>query len=210
MAFERNVFINCPFDQDFYPLLRPLLFTVIYLGLKPRITLESVDSGQPRIEKIVRLIAESKYAIHDLSRIQANKAGEFFRLNMPFELGIDVGCRLFGNKSQTEKKCLILETEAYRYKAALSDLSGSDIACHGNEPDRVVIEVRNWLKNVCKLKAPGPDRIWGAFTDFMAHNYDDLTAKGFSPRNIEALPVSELIEYMETWVEGGSSLSTRS
>ena len=71
MAFEENVFINCPFDQDFYPLLRPLRFTVIYLGLKPRIALESVDSGQPRIEKIVKLIAESKYAIHDISRIEA-------------------------------------------------------------------------------------------------------------------------------------------
>ena len=34
---------------------------------------------------------------------------------MPFELGIDVGCRLFGNKSQTGKKCLVLEAEAYRY-----------------------------------------------------------------------------------------------
>ena len=57
MEFEKNVFINCPFDRDFYPLLRPLLFTVIYLGLKPRIALEEVDSGQPRIEKIIKLIA---------------------------------------------------------------------------------------------------------------------------------------------------------
>ena len=28
MAFARNVFVNCPFDRDFYPLLRPLLFTI--------------------------------------------------------------------------------------------------------------------------------------------------------------------------------------
>ena len=119
---------------------------------------------------------------------------------MPFELGIDVGCRLFGNKSQTGKKCLVFEAEAYRYKAALSDLSGSDISCHGNEPDRVVVEVRNWLKNVCKLKAAGPAKIWGAFTDFMAENYVDLASKGFSPRDIEALPVSELMECMEAWV----------
>ena len=204
MAFERNVFINCPFDRDFYPLLRPLLFTVIYLGLKPRIALENADSGQPRIDKIVKLIAESKYAIHDLSRIQAATAGELYRLNMPFELGIDVGCRLFGSHTRRTKKCLVLESEPYRYKAALSDLSGSDIGCHGNEPERVVIEVRNWLKNACKVKAPGPDRIWGAFHDFSTRNYDDLTGKGFSPRDIEALPVPELIECMEMWVaEGG-------
>ena len=27
MAFDRNVFINCPFDDGYRPLLRPLLFT---------------------------------------------------------------------------------------------------------------------------------------------------------------------------------------
>ena len=43
MAFAKNVFVNCPFDRDFYPLLRPLLFTIIYLGLKPRIALEDVE-----------------------------------------------------------------------------------------------------------------------------------------------------------------------
>lgn len=201
MTFEKNVFINCPFDQDFYPLLRPLLFTVIYLGLKPRIALENVDSGQPRLEKIINLIAESKYAIHDISRIEAQRAGELFRLNMPFELGIDVGCRTFGGPQKKEKKYLILESEAYRYKSALSDLSGSDISSHGNEPNRVVVEVRNWLKNVCKLTASGPASIWGAFTDFMAENHDDLTAKGFSPHDIENLPVAELIECMEFWVQ---------
>ena len=201
MTFEKNVFINCPFDQDFYPLLRPLLFTVIYLGLKPRIALENVDSGQPRLEKIINLIAESKYAIHDISRIEAQRAGELFRLNMPFELGVDVGCRTFGGPQKKEKKYLILESEAYRYKSALSDLSGSDISSHGNEPNRVVVEVRNWLKNVCKLTASGPASIWGAFTDFMAENHDDLTAKGFSPHDIENLPVAELIECMEFWVQ---------
>ena len=120
---------------------------------------------------------------------------------MPFELGIDVGCRTFGGPQKKEKKYLILESEAYRYKSALSDLSGSDISSHGNEPNRVVVEVRNWLKNVCKLTASGPASIWGAFTDFMAENHDDLTAKGFSPHDIENLPVAELIECMEFWVQ---------
>ena len=34
MPFERNVFVNCPFDEAYYyPLLRPLLFTIIYVDL---------------------------------------------------------------------------------------------------------------------------------------------------------------------------------
>ncbi|MEJ1961719.1 MAG: hypothetical protein WDO56_09305 [Gammaproteobacteria bacterium] len=96
MRFERNVFINCPFDEEYRPLLHPLLFSVYALGFQPRIALESLDSGKPRIEKIVTLIKASKYAIHDISRIQATSAGEYFRLNMPFELGIDVGCPVRG------------------------------------------------------------------------------------------------------------------
>jgi len=93
VAFDQNVFVNCPFDNQYRKLLRPLLFTISYLGLTPRIALEAMDSGKVRIDRIVDLVRESKYAIHDLSRLQAEKAGEYARLNMPFELGLDLGAR---------------------------------------------------------------------------------------------------------------------
>lgn len=198
MPFDKNVFINCPFDEEYLPLLRPLIFTILYVGLNPRITLESLDSGRPRIDKIVRLIKESRYAIHDLSRIQAREVGEYFRLNMPFELGIDVGCRLF-LKGCKGKQCLILEAERYRYQAAISDLSNSDIAVHRNDPQTLVTSVRNWLNNQARLGAPGPSRVWGAFLEFMGDNYDELKARGFSDKDIEQLPVDELIASMRTW-----------
>lgn len=201
MAFEDNVFVNCPFDTGYYPLLRPILFSVIYLKLNPRIALERADSGEPRIKKIMELIGESKYGIHDLSRIKADKEGEIFRLNMPFELGVDVGCRTFGTEEQKTKQCLILEAERYRYQAALSDLSGSDIAVHKNEPEEIVSQVRGWLAGQCRPKAPGPAKIWGAFADFMAENYDQLTARGFSKKDIESLAVPELIGGMKEWVD---------
>jgi hypothetical protein len=200
MAFEKNVFINCPFDDRYFPLLRPLLFTVIYLGLKPRIALEAIDSGELRLTKIVELIRASRLSIHDLSRSEAATAGELYRLNMPFELGIDFGCRLFGNSQQGTKRTLVLEAKPHRYKAAISDLAGADIACHDDEPYKVIGVVRGWLKNVCLDHAAGPALISSAFTDFMAHNFDALTQAGFSPRDIEELPVGELIERMETWV----------
>ncbi len=201
MAFDENVFVNCPIDRDFYPLLKPLLFTILYLGLKPRISLERLDSGEPRIQKIVELIQESKFAIHDLSRIQAETKGEFFRLNMPFELGLDVGCRLFKRGKWSKKKCLILEAEKYRYQAAISDLSNSDIAVHNNNPEEIVIEVRNWLNSELKLHAWGPSIIWNDFTDFMRDNYNYLKMRGFSDRDNERLPVNELMAYMEKWIQ---------
>jgi hypothetical protein len=201
MAFERNVFVNCPFDSKYLPLLRPLLFTIIYLGFVPRIALESLDSGRPRIEKIFSLIEQSKYAIHDLSRLKSEEAGEYYRLNMPFELGVDVGCRLYKRGRWSEKKCLILEAEKYRYQAALSDMSNSDIAVHGDEPEELVGAVRNWLVSQARLRASGPSAIWGRFVDFMTDNYEALKRRGFSDRDIEGLPVGELIVDMQHWVE---------
>ena len=200
MAFKDNVFVNCPFDAAYLPLLRPLLFCVIYLGLKPRIALEALDSGAPRFEKIVALVRQSKYAIHDLSRLQSSTAGEYFRLNMPFELGLDVGCRLYRPGQASSKRCLILEAERYRYQAAISDLSNSDIAAHANEPVKAVTEVRNWLNNEARLRAPGPAEVWARFNEFMADNYDVLKLRGFSDADIEQLPINELIVCMQDWV----------
>ena len=168
--------------------------------LDPRIALETLNSAEPRIVKIIRLIEESKYGIHDLSRMRAKAAGEFYRMNMPFELGLDVGCREFKGGTWANKKCLILESERYRFQAAISDLSNSDIAVHGDEPVDVVTEVRNWLNSQAELNAVGPARIWGRFTDFMASNYDDLKVRGFSDRDIVRLPIGELIGHMKAWL----------
>lgn len=200
MAFDKNVFVNCPFDVKYLPLLRPLLFTVIYLGLTPRIALEAIDSGELRLNKIVELIRESKYSIHDLSRSEAAVVGELYRLNMPFELGVDFGCRIFGKPRHRDKRTLVLEAKPHRYKASISDLAGADIECHEDEPYKVIGVVRNWLKNVCLAQAAGPALISSAFTDFMADNFDALTQLGFSPQDIELLPVGELIERMTAWV----------
>ncbi|MBU2601912.1 MAG: hypothetical protein KKA32_07070 [Actinobacteria bacterium] len=63
-----------------------------------------------------------------------------------------------------------------------------------------MVEVRNWLNSETDASVPGPSRIWGAFNDFMAANYDSLKADGFSEDDIERLPVSELMTQMKAWV----------
>jgi hypothetical protein len=87
--FENSVFINCPFDEEYDPILQAMLFCIVDLGLVPRLAKERSDSGEIRLHKIADLIRESRYSIHDLSRSQARKKGEYFRLNMPFEYGVD-------------------------------------------------------------------------------------------------------------------------
>lgn len=201
MAFARNVFINCPFDEEFLPLLRPLLFCVLYMRMEPRLALERLDSSEARIEKIIELIEDSRFGIHDLSRLQADHAGQLFRLNMPLELGLDIGCRRFRGGKWTTKKCLILEEQPYRYQAAISDLSNSDIAHHNGKPVKMVEVVRNWLNGAANLDAPGPSEIWARFTEFMADNFEVLKKRGFSEDDIKRLPINELVEGMKNWIK---------
>jgi hypothetical protein len=47
-----SVFINCPFDPEFQPFLRAILFTVCAMGCQPRSALEESDSSTLRLDKI--------------------------------------------------------------------------------------------------------------------------------------------------------------
>ena len=199
--FERNVFINCPFDPDYFSLLRPLLFSIVYLGYSPKIASESSDSGELRVDKICQLIKASKYSIHDLSRLKSQEADEFYRLNMPFELGIDYGCRRFGTGRLKEKRFLILEKEAYDYRKALSDLAGVDIKSHGDEPVKIVQAIRHWFVETVGLqKVDSPTMLWYKFTDFTSDFYSQRQQEGFSDEDLNMMPVPEYIDFIEGWI----------
>src|SRR5436190_1630456 len=97
--FSRDVFINCPFDDTYTPFFNAIVFTVHDIGFRPRCALEASNAGQFRLEKIMDIISECKYSIHDLSRTSLDRETELPRFNMPFELGLDLGCRRFGNST---------------------------------------------------------------------------------------------------------------
>jgi hypothetical protein len=199
--FDRNVFINCPFDDQYLELLRPLLFTLVFLGYTPRIASERSDSLEGRIEKICGLIRDSRYTIHDLSRLRASEGGQLYRMNMPFELGIEYGCRLFGPGRLGEKRCLILEKDQHDFKSALSDLAGIDIKSHGNQPVRVVRAVRNWFyETVGERNIEGASAIWYRFTDFASDFYDQRQSEGYSDDDLNMMPVAEYVDFIRGWL----------
>lgn len=153
------------------------------------------------MEKLKELISESKYSIHDLSRIQSKTQNEYYRLNMSFELGIDFGCRLYSGKDHNEKRFLILGKESYRHMKALSDINGLDIKSHQNEPIEVVIAVRNWFVETIEQKeVKSGTAIWYDFNDFQAFLYDEKKSNGFSDREIEFMPIPELTQNMQKWI----------
>ena len=85
-TYNDNVFINCPFDKDYFLNLQSIVFTVYRCGFYPVSALSEDNALVSRLLKIEKLIEISKYGIHDISRIELNNHG-FPRFNMPFELG---------------------------------------------------------------------------------------------------------------------------
>jgi hypothetical protein len=205
-AFDKCVFLNCPFDDDYEPMLQAMLFAMVYLGFVPRLATERADAAENRLAKILGLIEGSKYSVHDLSRSQAKVVGEHYRLNMPFELGIDYGCRQYFGRGRQEKKILILEEKRYRHQIAISDLAGCDIAIHDGNYQKAVRKVRNWLANEAGIDAPGARKILDAYVDFQGWHYAQQRAAGFSDEDIQDYPTKELLTSMGRWVELGKLL----
>ena len=197
--FNHNVFVNCPFDSDYAPILQAVLFCLVWFGFKPRIATETSNAAEPRIDKICELIRASKYSIHDLSRCESTEAEEVFRLNMPFELGMDFGCQRYGGGQLSDKVILILEEKQYRLQKAISDLAGSDIEAHGGNYQTAVRKVRNWLRiNGDKDSA---NSVLGKYEDFLKWLFERLSAKGFSKQDIQDYPTSELLDEMLIWFD---------
>lgn len=200
--FDKSVFINCPFDSSYYVLLHSMLFSIVALGYTPRIAKETTDAGVLRLNKIYELINASKYSIHDLSKIKAAKKNEYFRLNMPFELGLDYGCRKYSSDERMfEKKFLVLSGAEYEYMKALSDISGVDIQYHKNEPREMIKAIRHWFFTNAGLKnAPSPNEIWLKSIDFNAAYVLFAREKGYEAEDMYSIPLREQISMIEEFI----------
>jgi hypothetical protein len=200
MMDTKNVFINCPFDNEFYPLLKGIFFVLIYLDFKPKIA-ETSDSGQVRILKIKDLMLSSPLSIHDLSRIDPLVTDAAARLNMAFEMGIDFGLKYSGIAELEAKRFLILEKEDHRYKTFLSDISGNDIKSHRNDPELVIKSIRDWIKAQGQEAAiPRHKLIFSAYNEFSLFYNQMISAEGYDPKEITALTFSDVIEIMANWI----------
>jgi hypothetical protein len=144
-SYGRNIYINCPFDEAYWPLMQAIIFCVFDCKYIPRSALESSDAGQTRIDKIYEIIEESRLSIHDISRTELSSTHQLPRFNMPLELGIFLGAKRYGEGRHQRKSCLVLDRDPYRYHVSVSDISGADIDSHGNEPERAIRAVRKWL-----------------------------------------------------------------
>lgn len=197
--YEYNVFINCPFDQKYNELFKALIFTIRRCNYIPRCAKESTGTNDIRIIKIIEIIKECKYSIHDLSETDLDDINKLPRFNMPLELGIFIGNIHFGFRKSKLKKYLILDSEQFRYQKYISDISGQDIKSHGKKPEKIIEGVRNWLADLNKdIKIPSATFV---FNEYLSFQYDLPELCKVNKWSVNELTYNEYISLVDNWIE---------
>jgi len=205
--YDESVFINCPFDEEYAPLLEAMMFCVILFGFAPCLASQSRETGAIRFDKIIELARGCRYSIHDLSRckitgVRLEEAEpEYVRMNMPFELGIDFGLRNSGIKKFETKRFLIFEEDAYDLKRALSDLGGQDPEYHSNDPYALISKVRNFFRVETDCNPEGPAIIYARYETFQGWMVEKKIHEGHTETEAINLPTQERIDEMKAWID---------
>lgn len=132
-------FLNIPYDDQFHRLGLAYICAIASHGLIPRATVEI--PGTRRLDRIMELIEECPFSLHDLSRVQLSlPVPRLPRFNMPFELGLAVAWQ---RRSKSKHSWYVFETERYRADRSLSDLAGTDVYVHGGTINGVLTQVAN-------------------------------------------------------------------
>ena len=181
----RQVFVNCPFDSQYQPLFRAIVFTILRAGFRARCALETDDASETRFAKIQSIIEGCRYGIHDLSRTGSDGDPPLPRFNMPLELGLFLGAKRYGDPSQKRKRALILDVEQFRYQRFISDIAGQDIHAHGGEVGRTIETVAGWLRTQSRSsRIPGGRHIAQEFEQFLTLLPEILNARGLHAQEI--------------------------
>ena len=171
--YQDNVFINCPFDELYQPLFRAILFTIQQCDFAARCALEEDSTGDIRIQKIIKIIDECRYGIHDISKADLDEHSQLARFNMPLELGIFIGAHQFAppKSYNRQKKYIVIDTERYRYQKFISDLGGQDIKAYGTDKEEqvetIIQQVRDFLSTSSRRHLTGSDYIHERYKTFL-------------------------------------------
>lgn len=164
---NRQIFINCPFSNDYKDNFRAIVFSVIRSGFTPRCALEADDGGENRFSKICRIIKQCSLSVHDISKTELDRGSKLPRFNMPLELGLFLGAQQFGSRADRSRRCVIFDREDYRYQKFISDIAGQDIKAHCGKVEILIEKLAAWLRlEVQDARVPGGRFIAAEFERF--------------------------------------------
>ncbi len=186
----QSVFLNIPYDSQFEDLYLAYIVGLTQLGLKINATLAVPNQG--RLDRIVELIEESDFSIHDLSRIETSSG--IPRFNMPLELGL----ALYRSRATHGRhRVFVFEKKRYRMQRSTSDISGVDPQIHHGRPRGVMVGLRNIFHQTdrttsvpemltsyraVKRRLPELRRVAGNQSLFEAAAFNDLTVAALVER----------------------------
>lgn len=124
-------------------------------------------------------------------------------MNMPFELGLDMGFRRAPDEQTNGKKFLIFENEPYDLKRALSDLAGADVEFHRGNFELVIKKLRNFLVVEAEASLPGPTKIETEYFTFLGWMTEKKISEGHTEKEATQLPTRERLAEMKNWVVQG-------
>ncbi len=182
---NRDVFVNCPFDDEYRSFFYAIVFTVIRSGFVARCALETDNSADNRFDKICQIIKECRYGIHDISRTETDGNPPLPRFNMPLELGVFLGPQKYGGSAHRSKSCIIFDREQYRFQRFISDIAGQDIHAHSGDVRRLITELAMWLRTQSRdPNVPGGIAIADEFESFNAALPDIYAARKLDPSEV--------------------------
>ncbi len=170
---NRQVFINCPFDQQYKPIFDAIVFTLHDLGYVALHALNQSGGGALRLPRIYDQLCNCANSIHDISRVSLSGPLRLPRFNMPFEAGLAYAIHSSARRGYRHD-LLFLDAKKYRYQGLMSDVAGLDPKTHYNDPVKVIAEVRTFFAQ------HNPGKSYN-FAPFIQRRYlmfsADLTAK---------------------------------
>jgi hypothetical protein len=196
--YNDQVFINCPFDDQYVNMFRACVFTILDAGFIPRCSKEVDNATVFRLSAIVDIMRDCRYGVHDLSRIELDANSRMPRFNMPFELGVFYSAKHFGNAQQKRKECLVLEKQQYRYQKFISDISGIDVTPHQNRQKKLILSVRNWLVTASRRTTiPPGETIHNRFNKFQTGMRRACNQRAL---DYDSMPFTEIVHNMTDWL----------
>ena len=172
MDIERDlaVFINCPYDNEYRDIFEALIFAVIVCGFIPTSAKTPIEGGLSRIDRIFKCLDHSGFSFHDLSRCKGEGDDNLARFNMPLELGIAMGQKIYAenNDKPGHDWCLLVRKDS-NYKRVVSDLAGYDPREYEGEISGAIQAVMVWLsvQQNARPDMPPPRLVMDVMDDYL-------------------------------------------
>lgn len=183
-----DVFCNVPFDEKYEPLFLALVAGVLGTGNTPRTVLE-IPPSTARVERVLDLLHDCRYSLHDLSRVQLSEGPvRVPRFNMPFELGMAVTLSL---QAPDQHHFRLLEAIPFRLQRSLSDLNGYDAYIHHGTTVGMMDAICDVFTHARPFPIAAPGGFWLVYTSLAAFRQARYASKSiYTPDAFKQLVVA--------------------